>query len=323
MSGRVHGHSDRTNISVVRERRLLIALGLNTVIVVAQVIFGIVAHSLGLLSDAGHNLTDVAALGLSLIAVRVARRPATSDRSFGWHRGTILAAQANAAMILALTVWIVYEAIRRLIDPQPVKGAVVLVVALVAFVGNGLAVWVVNERSEDGHHDLNMRSALIHLASDALASLGVAIAATIMLLTDGWERLDPLVSLGIGLLIAYHAWKLLRSSTAVLLEGTPDGLDLDELRQTMAAVNGVEAVHDLHVWSLSSDVRALSAHVVVEGSPTLDQAQAVADRVKRSIANSFRIAHATLELEGENCLDGDADCDMGHADTIRIDSHRH
>ena len=323
MSAHDHGHSDRTDRSALRERRLLIALGLNTVIVVAQVIFGIVAHSLGLLSDAGHNLTDVAALALSLIAVRVARRPATSDRSFGWHRGTILAAQANAAMILALTVWIVYEAIRRLIHPQAVEGGTVLVVALVAFVGNGLAVLVVNERSEDGHHDLNMRSALIHLASDALASLGVAIAATIMLLTDGWERLDPLVSLGIGLLIAYHAWKLLRSSTAVLLEGTPDGLDLDELRQTMAAVDGVEAVHDLHVWSLSSDVRALSAHVVVEGSPTLDQAQVVADRVKRTIATEFRIAHATLELEGENCLDGDADCDMDLVDTIRIDSHHH
>ena len=290
--------------STDRERRLRFAIGLNVVIVVAQVAFGLSAGSLGLLSDAGHNLTDVAALILSLIAVRISRRRPTSTRSFGWHRGTILAAQANAATILVLTAWIAYESVHRLIDPSPVDGAIVLVVALVAFVANGWAALIVHERPEAGSSaDLNMRSALLHLAGDAIASLGVAIAGAVMWATGGWDRLDPIVSLLIGASIAWHAWGLLRASTAVLLEGTPDGVDPDELLAAMAAVVGVEAVHDLHVWAISSEVRALSAHVVVDGHPTLEEAQTVGGRVKHELADRFRITHATLELECETCQD--------------------
>lgn len=325
-----HGHDDLSVTggtgsarSVRRERRLLIALVLNSVIVTAQVVLGLVANSLGLLSDAGHNLTDVAALGLSLIAVRVARRKPTSDRSFGWHRGTILAAQANAAMILVLTVWITYEAVTRLIDPPPVEGGIVLIVALIAFVGNTAAALVVREKNSHGSGDLNMRSALLHLTSDALASLGVAIAGAVMLATGGWTRLDPLVSLLIGFLIAHHAWKLLKASNAVLLEGTPDGLDLGALHAVMSDVDGVEAVHDLHVWSLSSEVRALSAHVVIDGHPTLEEAQVVGNRVKHTIASEFDIAHATLELECETCEDNGPGCDMELVETELHAGHNH
>jgi len=306
-----------------RERRLSIALGLNLVIVVLQVVLGLSANSLGLLSDAGHNLTDVAALGLSLIAVRVARRKPTLDRSFGWHRGTILAAQANAAMILILTVWIVYEAVTRLMDPPAVEGGIVLVVALVAFAVNSVAALVVREKPEHGAGDLNMRSALLHLTSDALASLGVAIAGAVMLITGGWTRLDPLVSLLIGLLIAGHAWRLLKSSTAVLLEGTPDGLDLAALHLAMTQVDGVEAVHDLHVWSLSSEVRALSAHLVIDGHPSLEEAQVVGNRVKQSIAVSFEIAHATLELECETCEEDGPSCEIELVEIEHQIKHSH
>lgn len=297
--------------SLDRERRLRIAIGLNVAIVVGQVVFGIVAGSLGLLSDAGHNLTDVAALVLSMIAVRIARRRPTSERSFGWHRGTVLAAQANAAMILVLTVWITYEAIRRLINPPPVEGGIVVVVALVGFVANALAALVVREPHEHGADaDLNMRSALLHLASDAAASLGVAAAGAVMLVTGGWNRLDPAVSLLIGLLIGWHAWRLLGSSNAVLLEGTPDGISPADIVGAVESVDGVEAVHDLHVWSISSDVRALSAHVVVEGHPTLEEAQQVAGRVKSELSARFRIAHATIELECETCEDVGPACDI-------------
>lgn len=312
------------SVSRDRERRLTYAIALNLIIVVGQVIFGLIAGSLGLLSDAGHNLTDVVALILSVVAIRIARRRPTANRSFGWHRGTILAAQANAASILLLTVWIVYESIRRLMDPPPVEGAIVLIIALVGFAANGASALFVRERHEDGaDEDLNMRSALLHLASDAVASLGVAIAGGIMLATGGWNWLDPAVSLLIGVSIAWHAWKLLRSSYAVLLEGTPDGVDPAEITESMTGITGVEAVHDLHVWSISSDVRALSAHVVVEGHPTLEEAQLVAHRVRSHLGQTFRIAHATLELECETCENVGPACDMDLVDPTTVSSHGH
>jgi cobalt-zinc-cadmium efflux system protein len=290
--------------STSRERRLRFAITLNVIIVAAQIVFGVVAGSLGLLSDAAHNLTDVAALILSLIALRIARRAPTTARSFGWHRGTILAAQTNATLILVVTVGIVVESVRRLMDPPAVQGSIMLIVALVAFVANTIAAFVVHERhSHDGPADLNMRSALLHLTSDALASLGVAVAGAIMLWTDGWNRLDPAVSLLIALSIAWHGVKLLRASTSVLLEGTPEGVDPDQILATIAAIDGTESAHDLHVWAISSDVLALSVHVVVEGHPSLEEAQAVANRVRKVLATEFRITHATIELECESCTD--------------------
>jgi cobalt-zinc-cadmium efflux system protein len=297
--------ADRHSVSLRRESRLRIALGLNLVIVVVQVVFGVVAHSLGLLADAGHNLTDVTAVVLSLLAVRWARRRPTGQRSFGHHRATILAAQANAAMILAATVLITYEAIHRILHPHRVSGGIVVMVALLSAAVNLGAAFALSEK-DDGHghgHDLNMRSAFLHMAGDAAASVGVALAGLIMLLTKGNYWLDPLVSIGVGVVIAYHAWKLLRSTNEVLLESTPAGLDLAELTAAINAVDGVEHVHDLHVWSLSSDIRALSAHVVLDGHPTLEEAQVVSSAIKRLIGPKFSIAHATLELECESCLD--------------------
>lgn len=307
-----------------RERRLRIAIALNVVIVVGQVVFGLAADSLGLLSDAGHNLTDVSALVLSLIAIRIARRPPTSTRSFGWHRGTVLAAQANAAMILVLTVWIGYEAVRRLIDPSPVEGGIVVVVALVGFVVNSLAALVVRGgRQGGGDEDLNMRSAVLHLVSDAAASLGVAAAGAVMLVTGGWDRLDPTVSLAIALSIGWQAWRLLGSSNAVLLEGSPAGVDPARIAEAICGVTGVDTVHDIHVWSISSDLRALSAHVVVEGHPTLEQAQEVAGRVKAEVSERFRIAHATIELECETCEEAGPACEMDLVGEPTPSAHPH
>ncbi|HEY2812397.1 MAG TPA: cation diffusion facilitator family transporter [Acidimicrobiales bacterium] len=302
-------------VSSRRARRLGIALLLNVVIVVAQVIFGVVAGSIGLLADAGHNLTDVAALLISLVAVRLARRPPTRARSFGMHRSTILAAQANAAALLAITALLVFESVRRLGNPGHVEGGIVLVVATLSGIANLVAAFILgrsdHDANEPGHahahspagsdRDLNMRSAFLHTLGDAAASFGVALAGLVILLTGGWDWLDPFVSLVISALIAIQAWKLLRESADVLLESTPAGLDLDSLSDTMSAVEGVEAVHDLHVWTLSSDVRAMSAHVVLDGHPSLEEAQVVSDRVKSTIGGPFRIAHATLELECEAC----------------------
>ena len=287
---------------MTRSQRLTLALGLNLALVAGQVGFGLAAHSLGLLADAGHNLSDVAALLVSLVAVRWARRAPTAERSYGYHRGTILAALANAATVLAVTAVIVLEAVRRLADPHPVHGGVMLAVALAAFVVNALAARILLDRGSD----LNMRSALLHMAGDALASLGVAAAGLVILLTGRFLWLDPLMSMAIGALIAVEAVQLVRQAAEVLLESTPHDVDLDQLTAAMRTVPGVDTVHDLHVWSLSSEVRALSAHVVLAGHPTLEEAQVVGERVKAALAEPFAISHSTLELECEPCADGAA-----------------
>ncbi len=205
---------------MTRSTRLGIALGLNVALVIAQVVFGLTAHSLGLLSDAGHNLTDVAAVITSLVAVRYGRnRAPTETRSYGYHRGTILAALANSVAILTVTVVIVFEAVHRFAHPGHVRGGVVIIVALVAVVlnaGAGLAL------HEHGSHDLNMRSALLHMAGDALASVGVAAAGTVILITGRFFWLDPAVSIGIAVLISVEAYRLVRQAADVLLESTPE-----------------------------------------------------------------------------------------------------
>jgi len=300
---------------------LSIALGLNVVLVIAQVAFGLVAHSVGLLADAGHNLSDVAAVVVSLVAVRWARRAATAERSYGYHRGTILAALVNAAMILAAACFIAYEGVRRLAQPQPVRGGIVVAVALAAFAINAGAAVVLREHGSE----LNMRSALLHMAGDALASLGVALAGLVILLTGGFLWLDPAVSMAIGALIAVEAFRLVRQAAEVLLESTPKDVDLDRLTAVIGDVEGVETVHDLHVWSLSSEVRALSAHVVLAGHPTLEEAQVVGERIKTAVGHPFAIAHSTLELECEPCADGtDGPCGMDSGLSARpMSAHSH
>ncbi|MCU1461786.1 MAG: cation diffusion facilitator family transporter [Acidimicrobiales bacterium] len=308
--------SDRGGVS--REARLRAALVLNLGIVVVQVVGGVAAHSLGLLADAGHNLTDVAAVVLSLVAVRWAKRAPNEAKSFGYHRSTVLAAQANAATIIAITAVIGYEAVHRLVHPHPVSGGLVVVVALVALVVNAVAMFLLSERGGD----LNMRSARLHMMGDAAASAAVAIAGGVIAASGRFYWLDPFASLVIGLLIAVSAAKLIKQTTDVLLESTPQGLSLDELGTAIENVAGVEQVHDLHVWGLTDEMRVLSAHLVLEGHPTLEEAQAIGMSVKRAISWPFGIAHATLELECEGCVDDGSWCAMT-ADPFGKDPRHH
>jgi cobalt-zinc-cadmium efflux system protein len=276
-----------------RSRRLVIALALNGTLVVGQVVFGLVAHSLGLLADAAHNFTDAFALAAALVGVRLSFRKPTAMHSYGWHRASILAALANAMSILVITAVIMVEAVTRLSHPEAVRGGVMVVVALAATGLNVGAALVLRERRVD----LNMRSALLHMVADAAASLGVAVAGALILVTGRLEWLDPAVSIAIGVVIAFEAWQLVRSAVDVLLESTPKDIDLDELRGAMSEIDGVADVHDLHVWSLSSGIRVLSAHVAIAGAPGLAEAEIVGTRVKKAIAERFGIAHPTLELE--------------------------
>ena len=309
--------TDPASISRRRENRLLVVLVLNLLIVIGEAAAGLLSHSLGLLADAGHNLTDVAGVALALVAVRWARRAPTERRSFGYHRGTVLAAQANAAGILAATALILFEGVRRLAHPEPVDGLVMVVVAGIALVANTASALLLYEREDD----LNMRAALLHMAADAGASLGVVIGGAVILATGRFDRVDPIVSIAIGLLIAWQAWALLRSTGDVLLESTPKGLDTDELARAITTVDGVEGVHDLHVWCLSSEVRALSAHIILAGHPTLEEAQEVGTRVKATMSKAYRIAHATLELECEGCVDDGSWCSIADLDAQPTSGH--
>jgi cobalt-zinc-cadmium efflux system protein len=280
-----------------RPQRLRIAWGLNAALVVIQVVFGVGAHSVGLIADAGHNLTDVAAITLAIFAVHLVGRPGDDRRSFGYHRGTILAAQANAAALLVVTVLIVYGAVHRLLHPVAIHAGPVIAVAAAATLINLVAARILDDHT----HDLNMRSALLHMTADALTSAGVAVAAIVIATTGGHDWLDPAFSLVIAFVIAVRAVQLLGATTSVLLESTPADVDPAELVAAMKAVPGVEAVHDLHTWSLSSEYRALSAHVVLDGEPSLADAQRTCDDVKRVISSRFGISHATLEPEAQHC----------------------
>jgi len=286
-----------------RSRRIVLALVVDLSLVVGEALGGVFAHSAGLLATAGHDLADAAALGVALVAIRLTLRPATSSKSFGYHRATILAALANATALLVVTVGVALLAIYRIHRPTHVSGGLVVIVASAGLVGNGAAFALLR----DGSHDLNLRAAALHFAGDALAALGVIVSGAVIFATGSYFVLDPLVSLFIAVLIGAEAWRLVRASVDVLLEATPSDLDIAALTAAIAATPGVTEVHDLHCWSLSGEVRALSAHVVLDGHPSLEDAQVVGDRVKTRVGEHFHVAHATLELECEPCAPDGAD----------------
>jgi cobalt-zinc-cadmium efflux system protein len=290
-----------------RQQRLVIAIALNVAVVVAQIIWGVLAHSLGLLADAGHNLADVAGLAIAVIALRYSLRSATMARSFGHHRATILAALANGGLLLAVTGFIAVDAVVRLLHPKPVHGGIVAIVALGAAVLNGVGAALVHERRgrPRGQSDLNMSAAKLHLISDAAVSLAVAGAGLVIVLSHGTFWLDPAISLVVCVAIASQAVRLLHRSADVLLESTPKAIDPEAVLAAVRDVPTVVDVHDLHVWSLSSDIHAMSAHVAVSGHPTLEQAQATGEQIKDMVATEFDIAHATIEMECEACPEPD------------------
>jgi cobalt-zinc-cadmium efflux system protein len=306
---RLHGHAGTwpaaawagAEAVARRSRRLALVVVINVAVALLEVGGGLIAHSMALLSDAGHNAADIAAVALALGAVRLSRRPPTTAKSFGYHRSGVLAAEVNAAAVLVVSVLIAVGAIARLVHPQHVDGLVVVVVAAVALALNGAAALVLFER---GGRELNMRAAVLHMAGDAAASLGVVVTGAVLLAYPGLRWLDPAVSLAIAALVGAQAVRLGRQVADVLLEGTPAGTDLGALAAAVGAMAGVEDVHDLHVWSLSSEVTLLSAHLVMAGHPTLEGAQEVASAVRGRLAGDFGIAHATLELECETCTEG-------------------
>ena len=283
-----HAHSQAPRPSDAGTWRALIwALALTGGFGVIEAIGGWMAGSLALLSDAGHMFTDTASLGLALLAYWVARRPPSSRATYGYARAEVLAAFVNALALLALVVFIVIEAVRRLLVPQPVAGGMVLGIATVGLLVNLASAWMLSRAG----NSLNTRSALLHVLSDMLGSVAAIVAGAVIAAT-GWTPIDPILSLAVSLLIVRSTWSLLTQSTGVLMESVPAHLDYETVGRALLRVPGVAAVHDLHVWQMTSDRAALSAHLLI-AEPTLwPQTLAAA---QRALADQFHIDHVTLQ----------------------------
>ena len=285
----MHSHSERR---AGQQKHLLIVLLMTGTFMVIEVVGGLFTGSLALLADAGHMLTDVAALGLSAFAMWMAARPSPPEKTYGYHRAEILAAVINAVVLLLLSVWIMYEAYRRVFEPPQVFGVPMLLIGIV-----GLAVNVASAKllADESASSLNVQSAYLEVLSDAISSCAVILGGGIIWMT-GWVLIDPLLSAGISVFIMWRTWGLLSQSVHVLMEGVPTHLNTKEVGQAMAGVPGVKGIHDLHIWTITSGLDALSSHVVISAGEDRDE---VLEGLQSLLRDRFRIAHATLQIVEE------------------------
>lgn len=279
----------------MRGRAVSVALGLNSVLLVVQVAGALAFGSLALLADSVHQLSDVVSLVVALVAVRLATRPNTSNYTYGLKRADVFGALINAVLLLAAAGWITVEAIRRIGEPHDIDGVGVIVLAIVGLAVNAGSAWWVSRVAGES---LNLRGAVIHLAADAAGSMAVLASGIAVVVWDAtW--VDPAMSLLIAGLVLWQGLDILRKTTVIFMEGTPQGIDLDELEHVIADQPGVEAVHHLHVWSLDSETQALTAHVVI-GEESLHRAQVMATDIEQLLENEG-IHHSTLAVECHDC----------------------
>lgn len=274
------------------KKNLLIVLCLSGTYLIAEVIGGIVTNSLALLADAAHMLTDVVGLLLAFIAIKIGERKADPSKTYGYYRTEILAAVINAVVLLGISVYVLFEAYQRFQNSPEVQSKSMLIVAGIGLIVNIVGMIILRKDSESS---LNMKGAYFEVLSDMLTSVGVMIAGIIML-TTGWYYADPLISAAIGLLIFPRTWRLLKEAINILLEGTPKDVDIHKLRESLEKTPGVKDVHDLHVWSLTSSVNAMSAHVVKENGYSQNQLLKI---LTHTTMNNFKISHTTFQIEEE------------------------
>lgn len=307
-----HERASITDLTRSTVRRLVLSLGLTAAFVVVEVIAGLFANSLALLTDAAHNFTDVLALALTWWALRLTTQPANNGKTYGYHRAGILTALVNSTTLALIAIGIFYEAYKRFVTPPAVRADVLIGVGAAAIVVNLVTALLVRRGSE---HDLNLRSAFLHLMGDVLSTVG-AVAAGIAIKFTGWNWLDPLVSAFIGLLILWNALGIVRESVDILMESTPADIDVDKMVADLLTVEGVRGVHDLHVWSVTRSVRTLSAHFVTDDIPISEGAKIQA-LVNELLIHKYGISHTTLQLECVGCVLADLYCD------ITADNHVH
>jgi cobalt-zinc-cadmium efflux system protein len=292
--------------------RVALALALTAIFVVVEAGAGIWSGSLALLSDAGHNLTDAIALGLTWVAVWLSARPPHAGKTFGYHRAGILAALANSTTLVVVSIGIFDQAYRRFQSTPAVRSEVLIGVGLIAFLVNAGTAWLVRHGSEN---DLNLRSAFVHLMADVFSTVGAVLAGVAIHFT-GWNWLDPAVSVFIGILILWNAWGILRETVHILLESAPRTVDMKKLLGDLKSVKGVNSVHDLHAWSLTESLLALSAHIVID-DVSISQGARIRRDIDEMVHSRYGIGHTTLQMESAECESCFLYCDMEKNNTRR------
>lgn len=272
------------------KRNLLIVISLSGTYLVAEIIGGMITQSLALLADASHMLTDVGGLILAYFAIKLGERNANTQKTYGYYRAEILATVINAVVLIGISLYVLYEAYQRFQNPPKVQSKEMLIVAIVGLVVNIVGMFILRQGSQES---LNMKGAYFEVLSDMLTSIGVIIAGIIML-TTGWYYADPIISAGIGILIFPRTWVLLKDAINVLMEGSPTDVDIVQLRKTLSETQGVKEVHDLHIWTLTSGINAMSVHIITENITNSNELlKTLTDKVKAD----FKISHTTFQIE--------------------------
>ncbi len=290
--------------------RLLITLMLNFIIPVIQLIGGVYANSMALISDATHNFSDFIAVLISYVGYRVGQRGASAKHTFGYWRAEIMAALLNVAILVGASVYIVYEASQRLFNPEPVTGLVVVWIAGVGVIGNGFSAWLLHK---DARHSLNIRGAFLHMVGDLLTSVAVVVGGMVLIFKP-WYWLDPVLSLLIVYFILKNCWGILKEAGGILMNATPTGIDIEEVKETLEQISGVCGVHYLHAWNLSSSSIAFSCHIVVSDQP-VSQTETLARTIRETLLNRFGIDHPVLQFETSQCGNGTILCEISGNET--------
>jgi len=292
-----HTHEYHSVIKT-NQQRLLIAISITGSMAIVELIGGILSNSLALMGDAAHMFTDTLALGLGLFALNIAKRPASQTRTFGYLRAEILAALTNGIILILISAYISYEAYRRFIEPPQIQGGLMLIIAAIGLLANVVGVAILRS---GGRQNLNVKAAFLHMWSDALSSIGVIAAAVVILLT-GWSFVDPIITILIVVLILRGAVGLVVESSNILLETVPKHLDVSQITSEVKKIRGVKDIHDVHLWTITSGVYALSCHLLIEDQTVSNSAEIMAE-VNQTLSQKFGIGHSTLQLECEECQD--------------------
>ena len=287
-----------SRISSSSQRKLLIVLSITAVVMIAEIIGGLLANSLALLSDAGHMLTDILALGLSVVAMRFAQKPPTASKTFGFYRLEILAAFFNGLLLLFVSFYIFYEAYHRLLHPEEIKGLFMLVVATIGLLANGVGIVILRKSA---HKSLNVKSAFFHLVGDTVSSGGVIVGGLLILYT-GWYLVDPIISIFIGMLILRGAYALVMESVDILLEATPKDINVEKMLDDLRKIEGIKEIHHLHLWTITSGIYSMSVHVLIEDLLTSKSAQ-ILNEIDKLLRDKYNIEHTTVQFESESCGD--------------------
>ena len=299
----MHSHNHSHSHGAATGSVLRWSLVATSAFVLVEIYAGMRAHSLALISDAGHNFTDALALLLAWFGFYLQSKPANQTKTYGYQRAGVLSAFVNALTLVCLSVWIFYESVMRLRNPEPVQETIMMAVAGLGLVMNGSIMLALRSAS---HGDLNIHGAFVHMLGDALGSVAI-IAGAVAIRYTGWVRVDPALSILIGVLIVWTAWDIIRESLNILLEGLPKGIQLDQVAAGMRAVQGVLGVHDLHIWSLGSNTHALSCHVLIEDVPP-SCSDSILRQLNDMLAHNFHIHHTTVQFEHVSCAISETGC---------------